>query len=128
MTTSSKLSSQQLKELSQKYFYAFANKDLASLDTIFSSAVTLFDPIVQKVSGKKAVLEVNKSIFSGCSTIEFKHISLFINEEKSSVAAELEILFDSTKIVNVVDILQFNESGKITSIIAYLDSKQVLSS
>jgi len=40
-------------------------------------------------------------------------------EQGDTVVAELEILIDGKIIELVVDIIEFNESGKITSIKAY---------
>jgi len=42
---------------------------------------------------------------------------IFLND--LSAAAELEITVNQTELLNVVDVLSFNEEGKILSIVAY---------
>ena len=67
--------------------------------------------------GKSEVLAANQKIFDSVESICVSPIEMY--EQGDTVVAELEILVDGKIIELVVDIIEFNESGKITSIKAY---------
>lgn len=115
---------QDLEQLTERYLVAFAAQDLASLETMFSDDVVLFDPMIQELRSKAKVLEMNKAIFDGTKQITLISRRIIADSAQNTVAAQLKLDFDG-KIIDVVDIIEFNEAGKIVEIIAYLDSKQV---
>ncbi|MDD9897476.1 MAG: nuclear transport factor 2 family protein [Candidatus Melainabacteria bacterium] len=115
-----------LEKTAEDYFTAFAKKDLAKLDEIFADEIVLWDPLVNEVSSKAKVLEANKAVFDGTQKIDFVFKRIFVDQSKNAAIAELKIEFDG-KLIEVVDILEFNDSGKLAKITAYLDSKQVSS-
>ncbi len=110
-----------LKQLTEEYFYNFEKKDINKLEEMFDDNIILFDPIVKEVIGKNAVLDINKNIFSDCKEIRFTKKELFIDEGKLTIIGEVEFYCANTKI-NVVDIIRFNKDLKIVSIVAYLDT------
>ena len=63
------------------------------------------------------MLEVNKKIFKGVDTIEVKTVNIY--SDNNTVISEIEILIDKSSKINVVDIISFDEEGKILSITAY---------
>jgi hypothetical protein len=91
---------------------------------MFSDDVVLFDPMIQEVKAKDKVLEVNKAIFDGMKQITLISKRIIADSDQNTVAAQLKLDFDG-KIIDVVDIIEFDEAGKIVAITAYLDSKQV---
>lgn len=113
-----------LKTLSEDYFKAFAAKDLNKLSSMFTDDVILFDPIIKEVKSKAKVLEANQQIFSGVNNIKFVYQRIFVDQNSNTSIGELKIDFDG-KIIEVVDIIEFTNEGKIAKITAYLDSKQV---
>ena len=110
-----------LNELANQYFTNFENKDIEALKEAFSDDITLFDPVVKLVKGKKSVLEINQNIFNDCKEIKFIKKDIFIDESKMTAIGELEFYCGETKI-NVVDIIKFNDDLQIKSITAYLDT------
>ncbi|MDA0772655.1 MAG: nuclear transport factor 2 family protein [Cyanobacteria bacterium] len=113
-----------LEQLTMQYLVAFASQDLDSLETMFSDGVVLFDPMIQELRSKAKVLEMNKAIFAATEKITLISKRIIADSAQNTVAAQLKLDFDG-KIIDVVDIIEFNEAGKIVAITAYLDSKQV---
>lgn len=113
-----------IERIAEDYFRAFTTKDLAKLDEIFADEISLWDPLVNEVSSKAKVLEANKAIFDGTQKIDFVFKRIFVDQARNTAIAELKIDFDGN-LIEVVDILEFNEAGSLAKITAYLDSKQV---
>lgn len=115
---------EKIKEITEAYFTAFVAKDLDKLAAMFTDDVILFDPIIKEVKGKEKVLEANKGIFDSANQIKFVFKRIFIDTDANVATGELKIDFDG-KIIEVTDIIEYNDDGKILKITAYLDSKQV---
>lgn len=115
----------EILEIAEKYFRYFENKNIESLKSMFSNSVKLFDPIVKNVYGIENVLSANIEIFTSTNNIKIMSKRIFIDSFTDTIIAELEINFDS-KIVNVVDIITLDPENKISSITAYLDSRQII--
>jgi hypothetical protein len=111
-------------ELGEQYFSCFVSKDLTSLKRLFSPKIKLFDPIIRNIEGIDNVLLANEKIFSSSEEIKINQKKLFVDYFSKILVAELEICFD-LNILNVVDIIEFDSSGKIISIVAYFDSRQI---
>ena len=92
---------------------------------MFDDNIYLFDPIVKKIEGKHNVLEVNREIFKSCKEIKFLKKEYIIDSNKMTVAGKVEFFCDNQRI-NVVDIITFNSNLKIISIVAYLDTKELV--
>jgi len=106
-----------LIDISNQYFKAFSNKDLSSLEKIFSSNIRLKDWDIE-ASGLENVLKANKKIFDSVESIIVKPLRL-INDE-NTVIAELEVFINRREeILYVTDFIEFDEDGKITVIRAY---------
>jgi SnoaL-like domain len=105
-----------VKELSLKYFQAFAEKDISSLRGMLAPAVSLRDWNID-ANGLEAVLAVNLNIFKTVEAIAVTPINVFL--EGNTVVAELNIEIDGAKPLKVVDILVFDQDGKICAIRAY---------
>ena len=116
-----------IKNLASEYFKAFSNKQIGVLNNMFSQDVTLKDWELN-LFGKEAVLKANKNIFDTVDSIEVKVVNLFVVGEKvigdnvndkNTVIGELEITINHIDILLVVDIIEFDDNGKIISIRAY---------
>ncbi|NDD11722.1 MAG: nuclear transport factor 2 family protein [Betaproteobacteria bacterium] len=105
-----------LKDIALQYFDAFSEKDLARIEGMFSEDVALKDWEIE-ATGKAAVLEANQNIFRSVKTIAVHPRQLI--HEKDIIAATLEITIDGDSVINVVDIISFNENHQIRSIRAY---------
>jgi hypothetical protein len=105
-----------LKELSVNYFNLFSNKEIESLKLMFDRNIKLRDWEIDVV-GIDDVIKANLKIFNSVDSIKVK--PLLIVEGDKCVFAELDIVINGKDSIKVVDIIEFNEKSKITSIRAY---------
>ena len=105
-----------LKEICENYFRNFSEKNLNTLADLFSENVKLRDWELS-ASGKASVIDANRRIFSSVSSIQVTPLSMY--KEGNTVVAELDICLNNAETLKVVDIIEFDENGKILSIRAY---------
>ena len=98
------------------YFKVFSKKKIDELSELFSDDITLRD-WENNASGKTEVLNVNKKIFNNVESINVVPVNLYKSENK--IIAELEIIINGKEKILVVDIISFNNDGKIKSIKAF---------
>jgi ketosteroid isomerase-like protein len=98
-----------------RYFKAFAEKDIGSLDVLLADDVVLTDWQGQAI-GKDAVLGVSSAIFNGCNKLGIDIEKIAVGQD--TVMAELCINIDNVK-VHVVDVLDYDQDNKIKRIRAY---------
>jgi hypothetical protein len=95
-----------------KYFMAFNEKDLDSLESLYSEDVTLKD-WTGKWTGKKSVLDANQILFNKNPTL---NITLNRIDTKSNTSyCYISILLEKEKI-EVLDCIYLNEDGEISYI------------
>jgi hypothetical protein len=95
-----------------KYFMAFNEKDLDSLESLYSEDVTLKD-WTGKWTGKKSVLDANQSLFNEHPTL---NITLNRIDTKSNTSyCYISILLEKEKL-EVLDCIYLNEDGEISYI------------
>lgn len=99
------------------YLSKYAEKDLKSIDNLFSEDIVLRDWKI-RVVGKKNALDETRKNFESANSIEIEVLSIYENAE--TVAAELKITVDGSEELFVVDVITINADGKINSIRAYL--------
>jgi ketosteroid isomerase-like protein len=105
-----------LKSICLDYFETFSRKDLDGLALMFTGDVTLRDWEIS-ATGIDDVLAANKKIFD---SVEYIHaLPLHLYQDGNTVAAELSIVVSGAVHLSVVDIITFNDVGKISSIRAY---------
>ena len=110
-----------LYTLTIKYFEAFSNKDLDTLEALYASSVYLRDWDGTYV-GSYAVLAENKRLFSEVDALVIRPLALHCDLDALTIAAEIEIMIsvgDESHCFNVVDVVEFNEQKEIASIRAY---------
>lgn len=106
----------------EKYFQAFAKRDLRALEELLTDDVTLQDPFVGILRGKAAVLELNRSMFSGPAfDLEVRRTW---SRGAESFVVEFSLTLDPAGVRNVIGGVDCFElwSGRIASIRAYLDT------
>ena len=94
-----------LKQLANKYFEIFSQKDLNGLVAGFDSNITLRD-WENAADGINSVTAIYKMIFDSVETIHVTPTALY--QDGDTVAAELEILINGTDKLLVTDIISFN--------------------
>ena len=99
------------------YFQKFSDKDLEALAEMFAEDVRLTDWDISE-SGKDDVVAANKRIFDSVESIVVKPLSVY-SDGDDSFAVEILILVNDKEILEVVDVICFNEEGLINSIKAY---------
>jgi hypothetical protein len=104
------------KEFAIKYFNAFSNKDISTIEAMFSNNVSLRDWNFF-AEGIRDVIFANSVIFDTADNIAINLVNIFCDGK--FVIAELIINIDSDEPIQVVDILEFTDDSKICSIRAY---------
>ena len=104
------------KTISYEYFRKFSNKSISSLEVLFDKDIELKDWEIE-AKGIKNVLEANNNIFKNVNSINVIPKRLIV--EFNIVSAEVEITINEDEIIEVVDIIEFNNKGLITKIRAY---------
>lgn len=104
-----------IENLSRDYFLAFSLKDSAALSMMFDDNVVLIDWEVN-ITGKDPVMANNQQLFNTVGTI--KIVPEKIAVRGLSVMAKISVEIDNVKL-KVVDIITFNDLGKIIKLEAY---------
>ena len=99
------------------YLKKYEEKDLQAMDEMFSDDIVLRDWKI-RVEGKALAMSETRKNFEAARSIEIEVLATY--ENRDTVAAELIITVDKSEILHVVDVISFNEEGKIKSIRAYL--------
>jgi cytidyltransferase-like protein len=103
-----------LKEKTKRYFELFASKNVKGLENeIYADNIFLRD-WNGEWRGKQAVLEMNENLFVN----EFQIDNIQINQADTTTIVQFDLHIADT-ILKVVDIIDWNENGKIERILAY---------
>ena len=105
------------KELAVRYLQKYAEKDLGAMKGMFADDIVLRDWKI-RVEGKKIALKETQKNFDAADSLIIEILSTY--EGGNTVAAELKIIVNESEELYVVDVITFNNSGKIASIRAYL--------
>ena len=104
-----------LAESTTNYFKYWGEKNITALADLLSEDVRLKDREIE-VSGIESVLEANSNIFASVKNLGVSVEDLSYGE--NTVFCKITVHANDTDIP-VVDILEFNEAGKIKNITAY---------
>jgi ketosteroid isomerase-like protein len=110
-----------LKAKAEQYFETFSSKDLDGLASMFTDDIRLRD-WTGDATGKGKVLTANQDIFDAVDTIQVTPLTLYQAEaslEDNTVIAEIEIEVNGDEKLMVVDVIDYDDNGLITSIRAY---------
>ncbi len=105
------------KELCLLYLKKYEEKDLKSIEKMFSNDIVLRDWKI-RVEGKENALRETHKNFQNADSIKIEVLSTY--ESENTVAAELKITVNSNEELYVVDVITINTNQKINSIRAYL--------
>ena len=104
-------------DLAKAYFASWNGHNIQELRNLFASNISLQDWDTHSINIEN-VLKSNESIFNNHPNIKAEILNLnFLTEIK--VVAELKVFIDDKNIIDVVDIITFDERSKITYIKAY---------
>lgn len=98
------------------FLRAYAAKDLEGIAEMLSEGAALRDWDIS-VRGRQAVISATKTNFDNAATIAIEVLS--VCESRDCVAAELRITVDTSIELYVVDVIQFDASGKVLAIRSY---------
>ncbi len=103
-----------LKEKTKRYFELFSTKNVKGLENeIYADSIFLRD-WNGEWRGKHAVLEMNENLFVN----EFRIDNVEIKQADITTIVQFDLHISDT-IVRVVDVIDWNENGKIERILAY---------
>ncbi len=107
-----------LKQI-EKYFESFAEKDIDSLENLFSEDVQLHDWNASFV-GRDAVLKEVGQIFSTFGSIKLEVHKIFpAIDVDNFFACQIEIVFDGNPPLYIMDLIKFDSDNKIIDVTAY---------
>ena len=102
----------------KKYFVNFENKNIEGLKRLFSDDVILADWNIS-AKGLPEVIDANINIFNSISSIKIIQNSTYCNENNKKFACDISIVINESETLDVVDLIEFNNNGKIKAIKAY---------
>jgi hypothetical protein len=103
-------------QLAIRYFKAWAEKDIGTLDILMADNIILTDWEGQAL-GKEAVLKFNQIVFEKCKSIAVDIEKVAVGQD--CVFAELGITINGSTKIQVVDVLDYDQDDKIKRIRAY---------
>lgn len=106
-----------LKDTFIAYLHAYSRKDLLAVSDMFADDITLRDWKIS-VSGRETAISETRKNFQSADTIEIEILKTY--ESEDAVVGELKIIVNASEVLYVVDVVTFNDAGKIVSIRAYI--------
>tara|TARA_Y100001937_G_C6933568_1_gene247108 strand:- start:72 stop:467 length:396 start_codon:yes stop_codon:yes gene_type:complete len=117
----------------RKYFQAFADKNIEVLTEMFTDDIILID-WNNTFTGKDQVVNEVQGIFANFKTIKLEVTDIFsslniINADRGettvsipkydSFACEIVIVFDDLEPLYIMDLIEFDDEGRIKKLTAY---------
>ena len=117
----------------RKYFQAFADKNIEVLTEMFTDNIILID-WNNTFTGKDQVVNEVQGIFTNFKTIKLEVTDIFsslniINADRGettvsipkddSFACEIVIVFDDLEPLYIMDLIEFDDEGRIKKLTAY---------
>ena len=102
----------------KNYFVNFENKNIEGLKELFSDDVILADWNTS-AKGLPEVVDANINIFNSVSSIKIIQNSTYYNESNKKFACDISIIINDSETLNVMDLIEFDNNGKIKGINAY---------
>ena len=117
----------------RKYFQAFADKNIEVLTEMFTDDIILID-WNNTFTGKDQVVNEVQGIFTNFKTIKLEVTDIFsslniINADRGettvsipkddSFACEIVIVFDDLEPLYIMDLIEFDDEGRIKKLTAY---------
>jgi len=102
--------------LIKQYFENFSNKRIDLLEQMFSQDVELTDWEIS-AKGISQVVVANQKIFNSVETITVDVGVLA--ETDNTVFAQISVIVNSSVTIKVIDVITFDQEGKISKVSAY---------
>ena len=106
----------ELKILAKNYQDAFNNQDINKLKNLFDKDILLKD-WERSVKGIENVIKENQKIFDSVESLKSVTVKEFYHE--NTAICVLKIHINEKEVIDVVDIIEFNDENKIITITAY---------
>ena len=108
-----------MKNKTEEYFNAFNSQDLDKLREIYAEGMCLRDWTHdgEGVCGKENVISANQELFNSVESLNID--VLFMHADGDVVACEI-LVHLGEETIKVVDVITFDEEGKIKSLRAYV--------
>ncbi len=103
--------------LTQAYVAAFDARDLDAVAALLADDFSLEDPVVKRIEGKSACLDMMAGLFKSCTSMSFKARNIF--EQGATTLIEFTLDLDAVHLQGV-DVIEWRE-GKMHALRAYLD-------
>jgi hypothetical protein len=100
-----------------EYFKVFSKKDINLLSDMFSNNIKLVDWNVSATTKEKVIEQID-IIFCTVNTIQVTPISFYSNSD-TSYAVQISILINNKERLDVIDFIEFDNDGLISSINAF---------
>ena len=105
-----------LKSTCKNYFFDWSDKKLDKLEELFDDEIRIRD-WTGTAFGKTQALEFNKNIFDAVKTSTA--LPLYMYQDELTVACRLNVYINNDNAFEVLDLITFNEQGKIVEILAF---------
>ena len=99
------------------YLAAYAARDLAAIEPLLADGVTLRDWKI-RVAGKAEALAETRKNFEAAQQLRIDMLAAY--ERPGGAVAELKIIVNGRDTLFVVDVFDFDASGRIAAIRAYI--------
>lgn len=105
-----------IEKLTNEYFDLFSNKNIDGLSNLFDDNIELKDWDVD-AKNKENVLNSIKNIFNSVESI--KTIPIKYYQDDLTICCDIYIEINNKEKINVMDVITFNNLGKIKKIKAF---------
>jgi|688.fasta_scaffold335623_2 hypothetical protein len=105
-----------LKPTCKNYFFDWSDKKLDKLEELFDDEIRIRDWNGTAI-GKEQALAFNKIIFDAVKTCTA--LPLYMYQDGLTVACRLNVYINKDNAFEVLDLITFNEQGKIVEILAF---------
>ncbi len=104
--------------LTNNYFEKWNSHNLSDIIELFSEDSNLIDWNI-KVKNKTKIKNTLNDIFTNCPDIRCEILKVHISESTKTSITEILVHVNKNEILDVVDIIKFNDEGKIVNLKAF---------
>ena len=105
-----------LKPICKEYFWAWGDKNISKLAEMFAEDVRLRDWNLTAF-GREQTLIANSNIFTSVKTCSA--LPLYMYQDGNTVACRLNVYINDDNAFEVLDLITFNDEGKIIELLAF---------
>lgn len=109
------MNTNEVEKLTRKFLELYAAKDINAISAMFSEDIVLRDWNYEVVGKEAAIIEFTKN-FDEAETLHISIKNIYLSG--LSAAAEIQVNVNGL-ILGIVDVITFDSTGHVTSVIAY---------